>query len=145
MGLSLVVDGAAPTPVDVERKADGQQVGAGVPPRGNVVLTLVVVGSVHVCGAIVECNEPLANGWRRATSIRSVSSPVTRLSLEVDGVSSMLVNVECGAGGSKVGTEVQEAVSSWQVVTCVVGGNMSGEATSLVVVSAERSSNTPSL
>jgi len=62
MGLSLVVDGAAPTPVDVERKADGQKVGAGVPPRGNVVLTLVVVGSIHVCSAIVEWDEPLADG-----------------------------------------------------------------------------------
>ena len=47
-----------------------------------------------------------------AASIRSVSSPAMGLLLEVDGASPMLVNVECGAGGLKVGTGVQEAVSS---------------------------------
>jgi len=49
-------------------------------------------------------------------------------------------NVECGAGGSKVETGVLpiEAASSWQVVTCVVGGNMSGGVTGLLVVCAEQ-------
>ena len=61
-GPSLLVDGADPTPLDVERKAGGSKVGAGDPPRGNAVLTLVVVGSIHVCSAIVEWDEPLADG-----------------------------------------------------------------------------------
>ena len=34
------------------------------------------------------------------------SSPATGLSLEFDGASPTLVSVECGAGGSKVGTGV---------------------------------------
>jgi len=47
-----------------------------------------------------------------AASIRSASSPATGILLELDGASPMLVNEECGAGGSKVGTGVQEAASS---------------------------------
>ena len=70
-------------------------------------------------------------------------SPAKGPPLEVEGASPTLVSVESGAGGLKVGTGVPTTGSV--DVSRFVGGNMLGGPTTLLLVSAQQSSNTLSL